>query len=115
MSDETSLILAGIGLSFVLYVPCLWIAMKITRVGGNWLGVLVASVSSFIAAAVGGFFLGPIVGMIAGTIALYIAICKTMDASVFPDAFLMVVVTNVLYVFVWFQVIATFMRRATGA
>jgi hypothetical protein len=39
-------------------------------------------------------------------IGLYILICKLMDASFFPDAFLMVVVSNVLFVFAWFQIIA---------
>jgi hypothetical protein len=110
METEAQIGLAVAGISFLIYIPCLWLAMKITRVGGNWLGVLVAATGSFAAAAVAGFFLGPIVGILASTIVLYVLICKLMDASFFPDAFLMVVVANVLFIFAWFQIIAKVAR-----
>ncbi|UCC73562.1 MAG: hypothetical protein JSV86_03080 [Gemmatimonadota bacterium] len=106
METETQIGLAIAGISFAIYIPCLWLAMKITRVGGNWLGVLLASAGSFAAAVLAGYFLGPIVGLLASTIVLYVLICKLMDASFFPDAFLMVVVANVLFLFVWFQLLA---------
>lgn len=104
--EETQFGLLVTGLCFAIYIPCLWVAMKITRVGGNIVGVLVAATGSFVAGAVAGFFVGPIAAMLASTIVLYVLICKVMDASVFPDAFLMVVVANVLFVFAFFQVIA---------
>jgi hypothetical protein len=104
--EETQIGLVIAGISFVIYIPCLWIAMKITRVGGNIFGVLIAATGSFVTGAAAGFFGGPIVAMLASTIVLYVLICKFMDASFFPDAFLMVVVSNVLFVFAWFQIIA---------
>jgi hypothetical protein len=45
--------------------------------------------------------------MLVGTIVLYILICKLTDADLFPDAFLMVVVSNVLFLFAWFQLLAS--------
>ncbi len=103
---EPTLALKAAGMSLAVWVPCLWVAMKITRVGGTIVSVLIASLGSFAAAALAGYFVGPIVGMLAGTIVLYILVCKFTDADLFPDAFLMVIVRNVLFLFVWWQLIA---------
>ena len=103
--DETQYGLLIVAISFAIYVPCLWIAMKITRVGGNIVGVLIAATGSFFAGALAGFVAGPLVAILASTIVLYVLICNVTDASFFPDAFLMVVVSNVLFIFAWFQVI----------
>ena len=104
--EETQLGLVIAGISFAVYIPCLWIAMKITRVGGSIFSVLLAAIGSFVAAWVAGLLAGPLVAMLASTIVLYVLICKLTDASFFPDAFLMVVVANVLFVFAFIQVIA---------
>ncbi len=104
---ETTLVLKAVGLSLAIWVACLWVAMKITRVGGTIFSVLIASFGSAAAAVLAGYFAGTIVGMLAGTIVLYVLICKLTDADLFPDAFLMVVVTNVLFLFVWWQLLAS--------
>jgi hypothetical protein len=104
---ETTLVLKAAGLSLAIWVACLWVAMKITRVGGTIVSVLIASFGSAAAAALAGYFVGPIVGMLVGTIVLYVLVCKLTDADLFPDAFLMVVVSNVLFLFVWFQLLAS--------
>jgi hypothetical protein len=103
---ETTLALKAIGLSLAIWVACLFVAMKITRVGGTIVSVLIASFGSFAVAALAGYFVGPIVAMLAGTVVLYVLICKLTDAEVFPDAFLMVIVANVLFLFVWWQLLA---------
>jgi hypothetical protein len=103
---ETTLALKAIGLSLAIWVVCLFVAMKITRVGGTIVSVLIASFGSFAVAALAGYFVGPMVAMLAGTVVLYVLICKLTDADVFPDAFLMVIVANVLFLFVWWQLLA---------
>jgi hypothetical protein len=102
----STLALKAIGLSLAIWVVCLFVAMKITRVGGTIVSVLIASFGSFAVAALAGYFVGPIVAMLAGTVVLYVLICKLTDADVFPDAFLMVIVANVLFLFVWWQLLA---------
>ena len=102
------------GLMMAIWIPCFWVAMKITRIGGNLLAALIVSIPSFAVAYVGGYFGGIFVGIGASTIMLYVLTCKLLKASAFPDAFLTVVVTNVLYLLVWSQLLMGAARNAAA-
>jgi len=67
---------------------CLWAGMKITKVQGNFLAMLIiATIGTLLT-------LTPVAGWIIGTIAMFFLICKWTDAALFPDAILMVVVAR---------------------
>jgi hypothetical protein len=102
------------GLMMAIWIPCFWVAMKITRIGGNMLAALTVSIPSFAVAYAGGYFGGIFVGIGASTIVLYVLTCKLLKAPVFPDAFLTVVVTNVLYLLVWSQLLMGAAKNAAA-
>lgn len=110
--DPTALKIAG--LSLAIWIPCFWVAMKITRIGGNLLAALIVSIPSFAVGLVGGYFGGVFVGIGASTIVLYVLTCKLLKAQVFPDAFLTVVVTNMLSLLVWSQLLMGAARNAAA-
>ena len=73
---------------------CLWAGMKLTKVDGSFLAMLIiAAISSLL-----GFIPG-IGGWLVSTIAMYFLICKWTDAELFPDAVFMVIVAKVIGIF----------------
>ncbi len=81
--------------SQVVWTVGLFLAMLITRVSFGIPQLLaIATVPTIIVLLPLGFFLK----MIIATIVMYTLIVKLTDAKVFPDAFLVVGVSNVLYI-----------------
>ena len=77
----------------VFSAACLWAGMKLTKVDGTFLGMLlVAAISSLVSAI-------PLVGWLVGMIVMFVLICKWTDAEFWPDAVLMVVVAQVVGIF----------------
>ena len=73
---------------------CLWVGMKLTKVDGKFLGMLVvAAISGLVSAVVPG-----IAGMLLGTVVMFVLICKWTDADFWPDAVLMVLVARAVAV-----------------
>ena len=69
---------------------CLWAGMKLTKVNGAFLAMLIiAAVSALLG-------LIPMVGLIIGTVVMFVLICKWTDAEFWPDAVLMVLVAEVV-------------------
>ena len=69
---------------------CLWAGMKLTKVNGAFLAMLIiAAVSALLG-------LIPMVGLIIGTVVMFVLICKWTDAEFWPDAVLMVVVAEIV-------------------
>jgi hypothetical protein len=94
------------GISFGCWVICLFLAMKITRVGGSLGGIIIVCIGSYLAGAAASFFVNPLLGVVVGTIVLYVLIGKLTDADFIPDALLMVIVANVLYLLVIWWVLS---------
>lgn len=69
---------------------CLWAGMKLTKVKGDFLAMLIIAAVSAL------FGLIPMVGWIIGTVVMYVLICKWTDAEFWPDAVLMVVVAEIV-------------------
>ena len=87
-------IIVVVVVSILFSAFCLWAGMKITKVEGTFLAMLiVATVSTLLS-------LIPMVGGIIGTIAMFILICKWTGANLWPDAILMVVVARGVGIFV---------------
>ena len=86
-------IIIGVSVSILFSAFCLWAGMKLTKVEGTFLAMLIiATISTFLA-------LIPIGGWIIGTIAMFFLICKWTDANFWPDAILMVVVARAVGIF----------------
>ena len=69
---------------------CLWAGMKLTKVKGDFLAMLIiAAVSALLS-------LIPMVGWVVGAIAMFVLICKWTNAEFWPDAVLMVLVAEVV-------------------
>jgi len=87
------LIIVGFIIGTLISACCLWVGMKLTDVDGDFVTMLIiAAVSSVL-----GLF--PSVGGWLGGIAMLILICKWVDAPLWPDAVLLVVVANVVQIF----------------
>ncbi len=84
------IIVAGIVVSILFSAFCLWAGMKLTRVEGSFIAMLIIATISTL------FGLIPTVGWIIGTIAMFFLICKWTNANFWPDAVLMVVVARVV-------------------
>ena len=69
---------------------CLWAGMKLTKLNGTFLAMLIITVISNLLGLI------PIVGWIIGIVAMFVLICKWTDAEFWPDAVLMVVVAQVV-------------------
>jgi hypothetical protein len=72
---------------------CLWAGMKITKVEGSFIGMLVISIITTLLGLIPG------VGWVLGTIAMFVLICKWTGANFWPDAILMVVVARIVGIF----------------
>ena len=79
----------------VLHAICLWAGMKLTKVDGSFVAMLIIAVVS---AAVG-LIPNPI-GWILSTILMFVLIVKLTDAEFWPDAVLMVLVAKVVAIVV---------------
>ncbi|NOY75896.1 MAG: hypothetical protein GXP32_08935 [Kiritimatiellaeota bacterium] len=87
-------ILVGSIVGILFSAFCLWAGMKITKVEGNFLAMLlIAAISTIL-----GFI--PMVGWLLGPVAMFFLICKWTGASFWPDAVLMVVVARGVGMFV---------------
>ncbi|MFW5893710.1 MAG: hypothetical protein ACOCUY_01055 [Verrucomicrobiota bacterium] len=74
----------------VLSAACLWAGMKLTRVDGKFIAmIIIAAVSSILGQV-------PVVGWLLGLVVMFMLICKWTTAEFWPDAVLMVVVANVV-------------------
>ena len=74
----------------VFFALCLWAGMKLTKVKGDFLAMLIiAAVSALLS-------LIPMVGWILSTVAMFVLICKWTDANFWPDAVLLVVVAEIV-------------------
>lgn len=72
---------------------CLWAGMKITKVDGTFVAMLLISTATALVGAIPG------IGLILGTVVMFVLICKLTDAEFWPDAVLMVVVSRAVAVF----------------
>ncbi|MBN2641744.1 MAG: hypothetical protein JXR78_08835 [Victivallales bacterium] len=81
-------------ISILFAAFALWAGMKITKLDGKFIGMLViASITSLIGLIPG------LIGTVAATIAMFVLICKWTTANFWPDAVLMVVVARLVEVF----------------
>ena len=80
----------GFGIATLLSAICLWAGMKLTGVGGTFLGMLI------IAAVTAGLDFIPSIGWIISTVVMYVLICKWTDANFWPDAVFMVIVAKLV-------------------
>jgi len=85
--------LLAIVISIVVGAVCLWAGMKLTKVDGTFVAMLLISTATALAGAVPG------IGFILGTVVMFVLICKLTDAEFWPDAILMVVVARAVAVF----------------
>ena len=84
----------------ILSAGCLWVAMKLTGVGGTFFAMLLI-------AAIGSVLLQlPFIGWLVALVVMFVLIKKWTDASIWPDAVLMVVVAYVV------ALVASFMLGA---
>ena len=83
----------GFLITSFLFAVCLWISMKITSVFGSFFGMFT------IAAITSSLQLIPKIGIFIAPIGMYYLICKWTDAKFWPDAVLMVIVSNVIAFF----------------
>ena len=74
----------------VFFAFCLWAGMKLTKLKGDFLAMLIIAVVSALLSLI------PVVGLIIGAIAMFVLICKWTDANFWPDAVLMVLVAEVV-------------------
>ncbi len=86
-------IIIGFLIGTVFSAVCLWAGMKLTKVDGTFLGMLlIAAISSLVGVI-------PFVGWLASLIVMFVLISKWTDAEFWPDAVLMVVVANAVGIF----------------
>lgn len=85
--------IVGFLIGTVCGAVCLWAGMKLTRVDGTFLGMLlIAAISSLVG-------LIPLVGWLASLVVGFVLISKWTDAQFWPDAVLMVIVANFVGIF----------------
>ena len=85
--------IVGFLVGTVFGAVCLWAGMKLTRVDGTFLGMLlIAAISSLVG-------LIPLVGWLASLVVMFVLISKWTDAQFWPDAVLMVIVANFVGIF----------------
>jgi len=83
-------IIVGFAVATVFSAFCLWAGMKLTKVDGTFVSMLIiAAVSSLLGII-------PYAGWLIGTIVMFVLICKWTDAEFWPDAVLMVVVARIV-------------------
>ena len=79
-------ILVAFVVATLLSAGCLWLGMKLTGVGGTFFAMLL------IAAICAVLLQLPLIGWLVALIVMFVLIKKWTDASIWPDAVLMVVV-----------------------
>ncbi len=77
----------------VFSAVCLWAGMKLTKVDGTFLGMLLIAAISSLAGLI------PFVGWLVSLIVMFVLISKWTDAEFWPDAVLMVIVADLVGVF----------------
>jgi len=87
------LIIIGVIVSILFSAFCLWAGMKLTKVEGTFLAMLIIAIISTLLGLI------PMAGWIIGTIAMFFLICKWTNANFWPDAILMVVVARGVGIF----------------
>ena len=86
-------IMVAFGIGSLFSACCLWAGMKLTKVDGTFLAMLIISAVSSLVGLI------PMLGWLISTIVMFILICKWTDAEFWPDAVLMVVVANAVGTF----------------
>ena len=74
----------------VISAACLWAGMKLTRVDGTFLAMLIIAATSSLVGVI------PHVGWLLSFIVMFVLICKWTTAEFWPDAVLMVIVANLV-------------------
>jgi hypothetical protein len=89
--------MAGMIVSFLVgtlfSAVCLWAGMKLTKVDGTFVGMLLIAAISSLAGCI------PWIGWLVGLVVMFVLISKWTDAEFWPDAILMVVVANFVGIF----------------
>lgn len=104
-------ILVTVVLATLVYTPLLWLSSKITGGGVSFLGCLiVGAISAVIIALV-----PAIVGVFVAGLVMLILLVVVTKVDFFPDAFLMVVVANVIGNIIVVYTAAVLLKAAAGA
>lgn len=86
-------VVVGLLIGTVFSAACLWAGMKLTKVDGTFVGmILIAAISSLVG-------LIPMVGWLVSLVVMFALISKWTDAEFWPDAVLMVIVANFVGIF----------------
>ncbi|MFH1717212.1 MAG: hypothetical protein ABIF19_07670 [Planctomycetota bacterium] len=83
-------IIAGLIVGTAFSAGCLWAGMRLCRIKGTFLAMVIIAAVSSLAALI------PVVGWLASLIVMFVLICKWTDANLWPHAVLMVLVANLL-------------------
>ena len=82
----------GFFISTLFSAFCLWAGMKLTKVKGSFISMLIIAGISGVVSII--FFWIPLVGWLLSTIVMFVLIGKTTDAEFWPDAVFMVLVAK---------------------
>ena len=83
-------ILEALAIYILIRAAFLWVGMKLTKVGGTFLAmIIISAISTFVL-----LIPIPFMNLVFSAIVMFVLICKWTDANFFPDAVLMVVVAN---------------------
>ena len=83
-------IIIGLVVTIIIEAVCLWVAMKLTKVEGLFLQMLVVSAIANLVSLI------PVAGWILSIAVMFFLICKWTGAKFWPDAVLVVIVAELV-------------------